>query len=325
MRRAAAALAVFAAASLAAPLAAHMMSLSTGELRVHDDRAEYELRIPLYEITHVKEPDKTLLENFRLYDGRAEAKLVKHFCQPSAAQDAYLCRAEYQFPGPIKDLQVECTFAAVTVPNHVHVLHAERNGLSDQAIFDFSYTRLPLRFTPPGRAAMAFSQVWAGMLRAAAGAAQLLFLLALAMASRRRRELYTLAGAFLAAECASALYITYGSWSPAPRFVEAAAALTVAYLAIEILLLPEAGHRWAVAAALGVFHGFYFGLFLRDSQLHPLPVLGGVLITELLLLALFAWLLARLERAASQLRPIRAAAGVLLVVGMAWFFLRLRN
>ncbi|MBI3666278.1 MAG: HupE/UreJ family protein [Acidobacteria bacterium] len=317
---------VFLLAAPAAPrVAAHMISMSSGDLRLRGDRAEYELRMPLYETTHMKEPEKALFQNIHFYDGNREATLVKHLCEPSAAQDAYLCRAEYQFPGPVKNLEAQCTFAAVTVPNHVHLLRAERAGVFDQAIFDYSYTRFPLRFPPPGRAAMTLSQVWAGMRRAAGGPAQLLFLVALAMAARRRRELYALAGSFLAAECASALWVGYGSWSPAPRFVEAAAALTVAYLAVEILLLPEAGHRWAVAGALGVFHGFYFGLFLRDSQMHPLPVLAGVLAVEVALLALFAWLLALLKRGAAVLRPVQAGAGALLLVGMAWFFLRLRN
>ncbi len=309
----------------AGPAFGHMMSMSNGELRIRGDTAEYELRMPLYEIAHIKQPDTSLFEHFRLYDGRKEAKLLKHFCQANTSQDAYLCRAEYQFPGPVKTLEVECTFAAITVPNHVHLLHAERDGISDQAVFDFSFTRQPLRFLPPGRAAMAFSQVWAGMLRAAAGLAQLLFLLALVMAARSRRELYALAAAFIAGETISALYVAYGSWSPAPRFVEAAAALTVAYLAIEILLLPDAGHRWAVAAALGVFHGFYFGLFLRDSQMHWLPVLAGVAAAELILLGAFAWLVARVERMAAALRPVRAGAGILLAVGLVWFLLRLRG
>lgn len=316
---------LFLAALTAAPLLAHMMSMSTGELRVEGARVLYELRMPLYEITHVKQPDTALLQNFHLYDGSTEAHLAKHLCEADPAQDVYICRAEYEFPAAVKNPEVACTFAAVTVPNHVHVLHAERDGLSDQAIFDYSYTRAALRFTPPGRAAMALSQIWAGVLRAAAGLAQLLFLLALVMAARRRQELYALAGAFVAGECGSALVLFYGTWSPAPRFVEAAAALTIAYLAVEILLLPEAGHRWAVAAALGVFHGFYFGLFLRESQMHPLPVLAGVVSTELLLLALFAWLLGRLARIAHRLQPVRAGAGALLLVGMAWFLLRLRG
>src|SRR5581483_10329619 len=160
---------------LAGPAFGHMMSMSNGELRVRGDTAEYELRMPLYEITHIQQPETSLFEHLRLYDGKKEAKLLNHFCQANTAQDAYLCRAEYQFPGPVKTLEVECTFAAITVPNHVHLLHAERDGISDQAVFDFSFTRQPLRFLPPGRAAMAFAQVWAGMLRAAAGPAQLLF------------------------------------------------------------------------------------------------------------------------------------------------------
>lgn len=309
----------------AAGLSAHMISMSTGDLRLKGDRAEYELRVPLYEIGHLKEPQKSLFENFRLLDGREGARLVKHLCETDSAQDAYLCRAEYQFPGPVKNLVVECTFAAVMVANHVHLLRAEREGASDQAVFDFSYTRVPLRFVPPGKAAKAFSQFWAGLARAAGGAAQWLFVLALAMAARRPRELYGLAAAFLAGEFASALYVAWGSWSPAPRFVEAAAALTVAYLAVEILMLPEAGHRWAVAGALGVFHGFYFGLFLREARMPPLPVLAGVGAAEAALIAGFAWILGRIERAAAALRPIRIGAGALLVVGMAWFFLRLRG
>jgi len=313
------------ALALTAPLDAHMMSMSTGELRLRGDRAEYELRMPLYELAHVKEPERALFRSFRLYDGQSEAKLVKHFCEASAAQDAYLCRAEYQFPAEVKNLEVECAFASVTVPNHVHLLRAERNGVTDQAIFDFSFTRMPLRFTPPGRAAMALSQVWGGARRAAMGWAQLLFLAALALAARRRRELGALAVSFLAAECGSALWLSYGNWAPAPRFVEAAAALTIAYMAVEMLLLPEAGYRWAVAAALGVFHGFYFGLFLRDSRQHPLPVLAGVVGAELLLLGLLAGAVGWIRRRAGMAWALRGAAGILLAVGMAWFFLRLKG
>ncbi len=311
---------------LAAPvLWAHMMSMSTGELRLRGDRAEYTLRMPLYEVAHVKDPQKSLFENIRLWDGRVEAQRLKHFCEPNAADDSYRCRAEYQFPGPPQNLVVECTFAAITVPNHVHVLRAERDGVSDQAVFDFSFTRVPLRFRPPGRAAMAFSQVGSGALRAASGPAQWLFLLALVLFARRRRELYALAAALVAGECAAAVYIASGSWSPAPRFVEAAAALTVAYLAVEILVLPEAGHRWAVAGALGVFHGFYFGLFLRDSEMQPLPVLTGVVAAEVAMLVVFAPLIGQLKRLAARLRPVQAGAVALLVVGLGWFLLRLRN
>ena len=139
----------FAGLLAAAPLAAHVMSMSTGELRLAGDRAEYRLRMPLYEIAHIQEPQKSLFENLRLFDGRREARMLKHFCEASAVEDAYLCRAEYQFPAPVQDLEVQCSFAAITVPNHVHLLRAERGGVSDQAVFDFNFTRVAVKFAPP--------------------------------------------------------------------------------------------------------------------------------------------------------------------------------
>ena len=47
-----------------------------------------------------------------------------------------------------------------------------------------------------------------------------------------------------------------------PRFIEAATALTIAYLAFEILALPAAGQRWLVVGVLGLLHGMYFDMLL---------------------------------------------------------------
>ena len=41
-------------------------------------------------------------------------------------QGIYRCEVSYEFPEPPDELTIECTFAAVTVPNHVHVLRAIR-------------------------------------------------------------------------------------------------------------------------------------------------------------------------------------------------------
>ena len=40
----------------AAPLSAHVISMSSGELKVQDRSATYELRMPAYEIQHVTNP-----------------------------------------------------------------------------------------------------------------------------------------------------------------------------------------------------------------------------------------------------------------------------
>jgi hypothetical protein len=105
--------------------------------------------------------------------------------------------------------------------------------------------------------------------------------------------------------------------------VEAAAALTVAYLAVEVLLLPKAGARWAVAGVLGIFHGLYFYLFLQTAEYRPGWVLAGAAVVELGILAVLGLAFSRVARWAQALRPVQVAATALLLFGMAWFALRL--
>jgi hypothetical protein len=109
-----------------------------------------------------------------------------------------------------------------------------------------------------------------------------------------------------------------------PRFIEAAAALTIAYLAFEIILLPDSGKRWMIVGVLGLFHGMYFSIFLASSGFHLPAFLSGVVAAELLLIAVFALVLGRLISMARIPRAVPIAASLLLAVGVVWFVLRLR-
>ena len=60
----------------ALPGAAHVMSMSSGDLTVTGARAHYELRMPLYEVAHVQNPERALLEHVRF----AGARLVSSEC-----------------------------------------------------------------------------------------------------------------------------------------------------------------------------------------------------------------------------------------------------
>ena len=303
----------------------HIMSMSSGELKVEGSRVYYELRMPLYEVVHLEEPERSLLENFRLYDGGREIPSRRGSCKANADEGVYRCEAVFEFPGEVEQLDVECTFAAVTVPNHVHVLKATRGDVVQQAVFDFSFSRSEIRFTPPTPSEMFVSQAAEGAVRVIAGPFQILFLLALVLAGRSRKELISLATAFVIAEVIAAVILVFEPWQPPPRFIEAAAALTVAYLAVEILILPEAGYRWLVAAGMGVFHGFYFGTFLQQAEMNSFYVLTGVVIAEAIVLALFSYVAVRLIAAAPKLRPVKTGAVLLFVIGIAWFILRMRS
>ncbi len=307
---------------LAGPLLGHMVSMSTGDLKVDGAHATYELRMPMYEVAHVHEPQHTLLDHVRFESGGAWAKVSGQACRQD--QDTYVCTADYQFPAPVETVQVECTLASVTVPNHVHLLRAYRGDKSDQAVFDLSYTQAEIRFRPPTAFETATREISAGFMRAAGGLAPLLFLVSLVLAARSSRELLALTGSFIAAEVLACAIAPRISLSLSPRFIEAAAALTIAYLAFEIILLPQSGLRWLVVAVLGLFHGAYFAAFLNESGYHIASFLTGVVICELLLIALFAFLLNRLTRLAFLHRAVPVAASLLLAIGVAWFFLRLR-
>jgi len=301
-------------------LAAHMVSMSTGEVKIDGNRAHYELRIPMYEVAHVHEPEHTLLDHIRFKSGGVWGTVSGRTCKDE--QGTYVCTADYQFPAPVDELDVECTFASVTVPNHVHLLRAYLGDKTDQAVFDLSFTTAEMRFRPPTAWETAVHELAAGFMRAAAGLAPLLFLASLVLAARSRRELVQLTAAFLVAECLACAIAPKISVPLSPRLIEAAAALTIAYLAFEIILLPNSGLRWLVVGVLGLFHGAYFSIFLAESGYHAITFLAGVAAAEVLLIALFAVMLRQLSRLRSMKRAVPVGATVLLTVGLVWFLVR---
>lgn len=310
---------------IACPAFAHVMSMSSGDLTIRGIQAHYDFRLPLYEVPHVKNPAQSLFAHIAFSSAGRSAQLLDHACREDAARGFYLCTANYQFAAPVEALDVDCSFYAVTVPNHVHLLRVDNGAKHDQAVFDISFPRATLRFRPPTALETAISQAGGGALRALGGAAQILFLASLVLAARGRRELLLLAAMFLAGQIAAALIVPRTAWQPPPRFVEAAAGLTIAYLAVEILVLPKAGMRWLVVMVLGGFHGLYFALFLRTTNYSAGYVLAGALFAEMALIVLLALLFSYLARLFKALRPVPVGASALLLAGLLWFVLRLRS
>jgi hypothetical protein len=236
-----------------------------------------------------------------------------------------VCGADYEFPRPVDVLSVECTFAAVTVANHVHVLHAQKGSLTDQAVLDLSFPKAELRFRPPTALESGMEAGGAGFLRAIEGVAPLLFVFSLALAARSRRELLGLIASFVAAETAASFGSRYLPWILSPRFLEAAASLTVAWLAIEVLWLPQASKRWLVVGVLGIFHGMYFSAFLVESSYPALPFLAGVVLSEGIAVVAFSGMLYGIRRIGNPAMVAKLAASILLVVSLGWFGMRLRG
>jgi hypothetical protein len=231
---------------IAAPAWAHVVSMSSGELRIDGPLADYELRIPMVEVAPMAN-SAAILDHIRFDGGHRTVSK----CAPE--EDTYVCHASYEFETLVPDrLGVHCTFFEVTVPNHVHWLHAVRGANSDQEVFDRAFPKSELRFRPPSRIETFAREFGLGFVRAATNWIGLLFLLGLAIAAPRTA---TPLLCFLTGELLAILSGPRIPWPLAPRFLEAALALTVAYLAVEILMATPAKHLAWIAGILGLFHG----------------------------------------------------------------------
>src|SRR5260370_21364667 len=87
----------------ALPLHAHMVSLSTGDILVEGRFATYELRMPIYEIQHVNDPEPALFANIHFRSSGVEARLREQTCTLDASDSSFKCIARYELP-----LDVSC-------------------------------------------------------------------------------------------------------------------------------------------------------------------------------------------------------------------------
>jgi hypothetical protein len=285
--------------------------------------------MPLYEIPHVSSPETALLAHIRFSSGGKDARLVNKNCSADDVRSLYVCTADYEFATQVEQLDVDCTFHSIVAPTHVHVLRAQlgsgQSARQDQGVFDRAFERATLRFRPPTSTEIAATEILAGAARALAGVVQVVFLAALAIAARGRRELLALIAMFVAGQVASVVVVPLTRWQPAPRFVEMAAALTVAYLAVEILVLPQARLRWLVAGALGVFHGLFFFLFLQNTGYRAGTVLAGAATVEVVVIAALGLVFMRIAKQAPRVRLVQCAASAMAIFGIVWFAFRLRG
>lgn len=274
---------------LAAPLAAHMVSLSSGQMEITGSTAQLVLRVPTYE---VPDGEKMLDGAYQI----AGATLAERSC--ATANDELVCT--YRFTNVPAQPRVVCRLADVLVANHVHILTAQRDGAIARQVFSGPEREAELRF---GEGPDPLRDALDGVRHAFSGWARMLLLFTIGFAARRRWEAVAFAAAVAAGQSASLWF----ALPAAPRFVEAAAAIGVGYLAFEVWLLPEAGHRWAAVAGVG----FLLGLGIPGGG--SAAFYGGLVASS----AVAAGAVGLFTFASTFIA--RPASLVLLVTSCAWF------
>ncbi len=120
----------------------------------------------------------------------------------------------------------------------------------------------------PGHAARlrhAFELMWLGAQHMLQGLDHLLFLITLVLLPTRFVRLVQIVTAFTLAHSLTLAAAWFGWLSVSGRWIEVAIALSIAYVALENLLVADAPWRWLVSLGFGLVHGL--GLYAALDQL----------------------------------------------------------
>jgi hydrogenase/urease accessory protein HupE len=212
---------------------------------------------------------------------------------------------------------------------HRHLAHVASSGAGTDAVLLRGASILEVGASAGSGSAVA-SMLWVGIIHILGGLDHLVFLFGLILVGGTLRGLLMTVTAFTVAHSITIALAVLGLWTPSPSFVEPAIALSVAYVGIENFFVKNANRRWLITFPFGLIHGFGFAgalgeLQVAREQLVPalvsfnLGVEAGQLAVLALVLPLLLW--AR-RRQWFLTYGVRALSGVIVLMGVGWFTLR---
>src|SRR6185295_4124843 len=152
------------------------------------------------------------------------------------------------------------------------------------------------------------------------------FLIALLLVGGGFRALVAIVTAFTIAHSVTLSLAVLDVVQLPPRLVESAIALSIAWVALENLLIAEVRGRWRVTFLFGLMHGFGFASILREMHLPREGLVAsllafnlGVEAGQLVVVALTYPLVALMERSPQRRRFVVLASSVILVLALWWF------
>ena len=213
--------------------------------------------------------------------------------------------------------------------HHVIALITWEGG-SESYSFAAQSRQTTIRLATPAAAGSAGSFFLLGAQHIATGYDHLLFLLALILCGGSMVQLLKIITAFTLAHSITLVAAALGLVSLPPALVEAAIALSIAYVAFENLLPRLAiSRRWTISFLFGLMHGFGFSSVLTEIGLPRegllLALLNfnlGVEAGQLVAIAVVVPLLLWLRKTRWERRVVLALSTLVLVTGLGLFIER---
>lgn len=154
----------------------------------------------------------------------------------------------------------------------------------------------------------------------------ILFLLGLLLVARGLRQLAAIVTSFTVAHSLTLSLATLGILEPTMWTIEAAIALSIAYVGVENLVSADTRHRWKIAFVFGLLHGFGFASVLREMEL-PRSALAGSLLTfnigveigQLVIVTIMFPVLRLVQRTRYGPMVTRYGSLAVIAMGLYWF------
>lgn len=165
-----------------------------------------------------------------------------------------------------------------------------------------------------------------GIEHIATGYDHVLFLIALLLVGGGLRSLVAVVTAFTVAHSVTLSLAVLDVVALPSRLVESAIALSIAWVALENLLIDRTQGRWRITFAFGLMHGFGFASVLREMHLPHAGLIAsllafnlGVEAGQLVVVLVTHPLIAAIERSRHRRLVVAVASGAILVMALWWF------
>jgi hydrogenase/urease accessory protein HupE len=247
----------------------------------------------------------------------------------SAAVQYLEADVDYAASRPVGRVSIRSDFLTELYPAHKTIGEVRIGGRSEQFVFE--PTRVyEGRVSERGTWRSAASFVRLGIEHILTGYDHILFLFGLLLIGTGLKNLIATVTSFTVAHSATLAIATLGVVQPVPWMIEAAIALSIAYIGFENLFVRNPRYRWKITFLFGLVHGFGFATVLRHMELPRAGLVVslfsfniGVEIGQIAIVSLIYPLLMVMARSAYRPLITRVASAGIAAVGLVWFYQRI--
>ena len=252
-------------------------------------------------------------------------------------EDGLKIRAEFVCPTEPAVLRFDLPVLDDLASGHRHIATAAIAGKTLDAVLSRKTRGFEIAVggsSPPApHRISALEMVRLGIEHILTGYDHLVFLFGLVLVGGRWRSLLLVITAFTLGHSITLGMAALGVFSPSPRIIEPAIALSIAYVGVENYFVTDAEKRWRITLPFGLVHGFGFAGALKEVALPradiPIALVSFNVGVEIGQLAIMAIVLPGVLYARKQEwfknAGVKTLSAAITLAGVVWFVTRVAN